>query len=96
MDKAKARGWEGYPLTLAKDRYTGVYSGGEWIAFALEPHEVPAEPWGGDVTAASYWGSGEVLKGGVLPQDQPRNPRFVGRGGTPEAAMSDLGTRMKA
>jgi hypothetical protein len=95
MDNRDSNGWKGYPLTLARDGYSGVYSGGEWLAFALGPAEVPSQPWEGDVTAAAYWGSGDVLGGRVLPQDQPRNPRFVGRGGTPEAALSDLNRRMK-
>ena len=96
MSKPASRGWDGYPVTLAKDPFTGVYSGGQWIAFALDPCEVPEQPFQGDVTAAAYWGSGDVLRGDVRPEDQPRNPRFVGRGGSPEAALSDLDLRMKA
>lgn len=32
-----------YPLTIIKDRYSGVYSGGKWLAFNLDPEEIPMD-----------------------------------------------------
>ena len=92
--------WSGYPLTVAKDRYSGAYSGGEWLAFPLDPAEVPEEPWHDDVSAAGYWHASEVRgdpgERKVLTEDNERHPRFVGRGRTPEDAMRDLEHRLRA
>lgn len=30
-----------YPLTIISDRYTGAYSGGEYLAFNLDFDEIP-------------------------------------------------------
>lgn len=29
-----------YPLTIIRDRYNGIYSGGDWIAFPLRIAEI--------------------------------------------------------
>lgn len=64
-----------YPLTIKKDRYGGTYSHGEYLAWKLDIWEVPRDPFEDDVTCMMFW---EMNK---IP---------VGRGETPEAAISDL------
>ena len=44
-----------YPLTIIRDRYSGSYSGGTYVAFNLEAHKVPAEVFGDDCTAMCFW-----------------------------------------
>lgn len=44
-----------YPLTITMDRYTGVYSGGIFTAWNLDPDEVPWEIAGGDDTAMTIF-----------------------------------------
>ena len=44
-----------YPLTIIRDRYSGSYSGGTYVAFNLEAHKVPAEVFGDDRTAMRFW-----------------------------------------
>ena len=89
--------WDGYPITIVKDRYTGTYSEGEWIAFGLDPAAIPTEPFEDDVTAAGYWCAGEVRDEAgpivALNKNDMRHPRFVGRGRTPEEAKADLKRR---
>jgi hypothetical protein len=70
------------PATIIPDRYGGVYSGGQWLAFPLEPYDVPDEPSGDDITAVSWW-------------DQARDIP-VGRGDTPDHAHADLVRRLEA
>lgn len=64
-----------YPLTITKDRYCGTYSRGEYLAWKLDIWEVPRDPFEDDVTCMMFW-------------DMNKIP--VGRGETPEAAVSDL------
>ena len=52
-----------YPLTVVKDRYTGVYSGGKFTAWNLEPYEVPLEICDGDGPCMNFWDRKEVLAG---------------------------------
>ena len=44
-----------YPLTVIADRYSGVYSGGMFVAFNLDPWEVPKEAVGDDVTCVEFF-----------------------------------------
>ena len=64
-----------YPLTIIRDRYSGSYSGGTYVAFNLEAHKIPAEVFGDDYTAIRFW---KQFKG------------VVGRGGSPDSAVKDL------
>lgn len=64
-----------YPLTIIRDRYSGSYSGGIYVAFNLEAPKVPAEVFGDDCTAMRFW---KHFKG------------VVGRGGSPDSAVKDL------
>ena len=66
---------EMYPMTIIYDRYGGTYSGGEWLAFPLEFHEVPDEVCGCDGECMWFW---DYYKG------------FVGKGRCPEEARDNL------
>lgn len=66
-----------YPLTIIADRYSGVYSGGTYTAWNLEFHSIPREIAEDDVSCDNFWfnDSSEYI---------------VGKGATPEAALTDL------
>ena len=70
-----------WPVTVTKDRYTGSYSQGRWIAFNAKPSDCPPEVFGCDITAADWWGSHPYAD-------------FVGRGDTPMEAVRDLDRRL--
>ncbi|APH72275.1 hypothetical protein [Aquibium oceanicum] len=79
---------ETFPIAIFEDRYTGVYSGGRWLAvasatdgldgketrigFCLESDDGPS---GSDVEAATFW---------VDP------PLWIAVGGTPDEALANL------
>ena len=79
-EKSMWLGADGYPTTIIADRYGGTYSGGEWLAFPLDPWEIPEEVDGEDVECMMFW---EGFDG------------VVGRGVTPDAAFLDLVIQMK-
>ena len=64
-----------YPLTIILDRYNGTYSSGKYIAWNLEPNEIPKESQGSDTTSAFFW------KYNKIP---------CGKGNTPEEAIKNL------
>jgi hypothetical protein len=64
-----------YPITIVQARYGGAYEGGEWVAFHLDPRDIPEEAFADDVTCVSWW-----LDHGV----------GVGKGSTPEEARENL------
>lgn len=70
-----------YPLTIVRDRYTGVYSGGEYTAWNLNYWEIPDGPDWGDVECLIFW-------------DNADNDYLIGRGETPDAAIADLTRRI--
>ena len=70
-----------YPLTIIADRYTGVYSGGEYLAFNLEFIEIPSEVIGNDVECRNFFDNNTNL--------------VYGRGNTPDEAIKDLAKQMK-
>lgn len=70
------------PVTIVPDRYSGTYSGGQWLAFPLPPSAVPADPFGTDTVAAAWWAGVAGLP--------------VGRGDTPDTAHADLVARLEA
>ena len=68
-----------YPLTLYSDRYNGSYSGANFIAFNLDPWELPEEIGGGDGEEMAFW------------ENQEKNKTYlVGKGSTPQEAFNDL------
>ena len=44
-----------YPLTIISDRYTGAYSGGEYLAFNLDFDKIPQGVLGDDLSAMEFW-----------------------------------------
>lgn len=69
-----------YPTTIVADRYSGTYSGGEWLAFPLDWSEIPEEIDCDDATCMIFW---ESYSGPV------------GKGRTPELAMANLVAEME-
>lgn len=65
----------GYPLTIVADRFGGIYSGGAYTAWNLEPWEVPGDVAAGDLDSAIFWSENRLL---------------YGKGGTPDEAERDL------
>ena len=72
-----------YPLTIALDRYSGVYSGGLYVAWNCDPESVPTEPSDDDVTCADFWAG---AWGDMLRNDIP----CYGVGVTPDRAILAL------
>lgn len=71
-----------YPLTIVLDRYGGTYSGASFLAFNCDPAWIPEEIDDDDTTCSNYWYN---------------NPNeLVGKGETPDAAVDDLITKIKA
>ena len=72
-----------YPVTIINDRYGGCYSKGAFLAFNLEPWDVPkGVSWGGDVDCAEFWAD--------------EAPKYViGKGNTPNEAYRDLVERIQ-
>jgi hypothetical protein len=70
-----------YPCTVFLARYSGLYEGGTWVAFAMEPFEIPPDATGGDTDSAAFW--------------DEHTTRYIGRGDTPDAAIIDLVGRIK-
>ena len=71
-----------YPVTIICDRYGGTYSGAGWLAFNLDPEDIPEDVSADDVTCMMFW---EQHRQEDLP---------VGRGATPDEALQDLGTKV--
>lgn len=69
-----------YPTTIVADRYTGTYSGGEWLAFPLNFWDIPEEIGADDVTCMLFWDDYDGV---------------VGKGNTPELAMANLVAQME-
>lgn len=67
-----------YPLTIKPDRYSGVYSGGEYTAWPCDEAEIPSEVFMDDVSCAHEW---SVIK---------TERQHVGIGCTPSVALVDL------
>lgn len=44
-----------YPLTITRDRYNGAYSKGKYLAFNLDPDDVPTEITADDVDCHGFW-----------------------------------------
>ena len=65
-----------YPITIIKDRYNGIYSGGAFLAFNLDYDEIPWEINQDDVTCMVFWSTNKNM--------------IVGRGATPQEAYENL------
>ena len=73
-----------YPLTILKDRYRGTYSGGKYLAFNLDPDEVPIDAISDDVTCRQFFY--DVEQGNI------RIP--IGIGDSVHLAVVDLGEKL--
>ena len=71
-----------YPVTIISDRYTGVYSGGEWTAWACGADDIPEGIFDSDVECAKAWSK--------LKRDRKKGKIIFGVGNTPNEAMRDL------
>jgi hypothetical protein len=69
-----------YPLTIVADRYSGAYSGGEYVAFPLDFDEIDPAVNADDVACATFWTEEQT--------------QAVGLGESPEAAFHDLKVKM--
>ena len=68
-----------YPLTIIRDRYTGVYSGGEFTAWNLYPEDVPEEIYADDIGCSIFFRYTKIV---------------YGRGKTADDAIMDLMNRL--
>ena len=68
-----------YPLTIISDRYSGTYSGGNYLAFNEEFNNIPEEVNADDVTCALFWG-----------QHKDEYKYSIGKGNTINEAIEDL------
>ncbi len=68
-----------WPTTIVADRYGGVYAGGAWTAWPVEPREIPGEVFADDVTCKYWWEAHRATAS--IP---------VGIGDTPQAAFEAL------
>ena len=80
-DKVKI---ELYPLTIIKDRYNGVYSGGKWLAFCNDPDEINTDIWDSDTPCDCFWW--EYKNGNI--------DMVIGIGNTINDAVEDLRTKL--
>ena len=69
-----------YPLTITADRYTGTYSGGQFIAWNLDADEVPEEIYYDDCGCHEFWRDNEIV---------------YGKGRTVSEALADLYIKLK-
>ena len=72
-----------YPVTIIQDRYSGVYSGGEWTAFNLHKEQVPDAIDGDDVECREFW---------TLASNFHLS---IGIGKTPNEAFDDLKEKLQ-
>lgn len=73
---------DAYPLCVIKDRYGGVYSGGEYTAWRCGVSYIPEGVFEDDVTCGKTWGTLKTYRD---------NGTFVyGVGETPDDALHDL------
>jgi hypothetical protein len=73
-----------YPLTIIADRYSGMYSGGKYLAFNCYPQEVPMEIRDTDITCMEYWNTRRELE-----EEKAVFP-LVGKGATVLEAIKNL------
>lgn len=69
-----------YPLTITKDRYSGTYSEGEFLAWNLDADEVPDDIYSDDCGCYAFWRQNEIP---------------VGKGQSIREAILDLYLRLK-
>jgi len=78
---------DAWPCTIVMDRYSGVYSGGSWIAWNQSPAQIEAEggrldgQFADDTSCAEFWGARDRS-----PDDFPS----CGKGATPQDAYEGM------
>ena len=72
-----------HPLTIITDRYGGIYSGGRYLAFNMEPWQVPKAVDGSDTECMDFW-NGECKE------------YVIGKGDTIQEAVDDLKSKLDA
>tara|TARA_B100000953_G_C17844558_1_gene366235 strand:+ start:398 stop:682 length:285 start_codon:yes stop_codon:yes gene_type:complete len=75
-----------YPLTIVMDRYSGVYSGGKYLAFNIDEVNVPLGYRGDDISCADFWSK---YKDGKL-KNYYKESVYCGKGMTLKEATDDL------
>ena len=79
---------EVYPCSISRARYGGSCEGGKWVAFPLDPEQVPHDAFvGDDPRAIWFWCGGDY-------DEESVGTYYVGRGDTPNAALADLIDRL--
>jgi hypothetical protein len=68
-----------YPLTIIRDRYNGIYSGGDWIAFPFRIAEILVVVNSNDEDCMAFW---------------ENYTEAYGLSKSPDAALSDLLDKM--
>lgn len=79
-----------YPLTVIRDRYNGVYSGGKITAWNQDFYKIPEQIDGDDPSCMNFWD--EFKQGEPVGLCGARV--FVGFGNTIEEAINDLTVKM--
>lgn len=69
-----------YPLTIISDRYSGVYSGGNYTAWNLYADEVPEGVYADDCECYEFWMENKII---------------CGKGRTTSEALADLYLKLK-
>ena len=69
-----------YPLTIIRDSYNGVYSGGCYLAINLNYDEIPIEISGSDIPCLEWWKENKYI--------------LVGKGYDITSAIFDLVVKM--
>lgn len=64
-----------YPCTILRDRYSGTYSGGLFVAFPLSSNDIPEAVDGSDIESALFYGREDII---------------FGRGDTPDGAYWNM------
>lgn len=65
-----------YPLTIIKDRYSGIYSGGVYTAWNKEADEIPIQIYCDDITCCNFWVDNKEIVGlGLTPNLAEENLR---------------------
>lgn len=52
-----------YPCTILRDRYSGTYSGGLFVAFPLSPNDIPEDADGSDAGCGAFYGREDIIFG---------------------------------
>lgn len=75
-----------YPLTLVRDRYNGVYSGGSWLAYNKHPWEVEdGDEFADDVSCMDFW-----------EYPERNHNHKIGVGYSKDEAISNLSNKLEA